>query len=78
MAMNIWGINPKTKKAECYALHQPVEEIPRLMQKAISEGWTKLTTGTTTTESEDMERQKKTTSSFSNENTRIRRQTRHQ
>ena len=43
--MNLWGINPLTKKASSYISHVQYSERLVWEQKAKNEGWTQLTWG---------------------------------
>lgn len=45
MGVNIWGVNPKTKKAEIFALAMPAEAVAEKMMEARQAGWTNITTG---------------------------------
>ena len=44
--MNLWGVNPQSKKPEAYIGHVPKEEKSEWEEKARTEGWTQLTWGT--------------------------------
>ncbi len=45
MAVNIWGIDPKTNKPALYYLRCPVEEAKKEMLKAKLQGWKDLQIG---------------------------------
>lgn len=48
MSVNIWGINPKTKKAEIFALAMPAEAVEEKFREAVAAGWTNVQTNTAT------------------------------
>lgn len=53
MSVNIWGINPKTKRAEIFALAMPAEAVAEKMAEAKAAGWSNITTGAHTNGYED-------------------------